>query len=294
MLKKSKLILLLSCQLCLRASYFIILPILPFVIRDAGLTEEFTGYVFGAFGIGPMLGSLVAGKAMSYFSRKCMLLTCFIGFALLYLPVGTVELIEDKNRVGYTLLAARLVQGFFAGAAFTTTVAMLLVDAEDDEERQNLNILRLVVDILGLLFGPIIGALIYSVTTSFLHQALASFAVAALLCLAIGFMDDNQVQETASTNRLDHITYCRLLKIPRVVLGAIGGTFVLIFTLQYFESVMSYIFEKEHQLDKIQIGYIFCLIPVGVFAAIYPSMLLAKHMTKRFVLMMTMLFIVFV
>jgi len=38
-------------------------------------------------------------------------------------------------------------------------------------------------------FGPIIGALIQSATTSFLSQALASFAISALLCVAIGFMD---------------------------------------------------------------------------------------------------------
>ena len=125
-------------------------------------------------------------------------------------------------------------------------------------------------------------------------QALFSFAISALLSVAIVFMDDDsQVQEAASKSRFEHITYCRLLKIPRVVLGVIGA-FVLTFTLQYFEAVMSYIFEKEHHLDKTQIGYIFCLVPLGVFMAIYPSMLLAKYMTKRFVLMMTMLAVVIV
>jgi len=81
-----------------------------------------------------MLGSLVAGKAMCYFSRKCMLLTSFIVFALLYLPVGTAELIEDKNRVGLTLLAARFVQGLFGGVAFTTSSFMILFEAKDDQE----------------------------------------------------------------------------------------------------------------------------------------------------------------
>jgi len=121
MISKYKLTLLLLCEFCLRASYFVILPILPFVIHDAGLKEEFAGYVFAAFGVGQMLGSLVAGKAMPYTGRKCMLLTSFIFFALLYLPVGAVELIKDKKRVGVTLLAARFVQGFFGGSALTTT-----------------------------------------------------------------------------------------------------------------------------------------------------------------------------
>ena len=171
---------------------------------------------------------------------------------------------------------------------------MFLVACEEDEERQNINILRLVVDTLGLVFGPVIGALIYSITTSFMSQTLASFSLAALLCVALCFIEDNYlVQEDAARSRLEHITYCRLLRIPRALLGVIGA-FVLVFTLQYFESVMSYIFEKEHHLDKTQIGYIFCLVPVGVFVAIYPSMLLAKHMTKRFVLMMTLLTVVIV
>ena len=161
MISKCKLTLLLLCEFVLRAAYFVILPILPFVIRDAGLKEEFAGYVFGALGVGQMLGSLVSGKALQYTGRKCMLLTSFIFFALLYIPVGGVELIEDKEKVGVTLLAARLVQGFFVGSAYTTIEAMFIVGYPDDEERQNANLLRLVVDCLGCVFGPVIGALIY-------------------------------------------------------------------------------------------------------------------------------------
>jgi len=121
MISKFKITILLLCEFCLRASYFIILPILPFVVRNAGLTEEFSGYVFGAYGVGNMLGSLVAGKAMQYAGRKCLLLTSFIFFALIYLPVGTVELLQETNQVGFTLLAGRLVQGFFCGTAYTAT-----------------------------------------------------------------------------------------------------------------------------------------------------------------------------
>jgi len=120
MISKCKLTLLCSCEFCLRAAYFVILPIMPFVIRDAGLKEEFSGYVFAAFGIGQMLGSLVSGKAMQYTGRKCMLLTSFIFFALMFLPVGAVELIKDTNQAGVILLVGRFVQGFFCSAALTT------------------------------------------------------------------------------------------------------------------------------------------------------------------------------
>ena len=172
MLSKYKIVTLLLCEFCMRATYFLILPILPFVVRDAGLKEEFVGYVFAFFGIGSTVGSLAGGKVLEYVGRKSLLLTSFVVFALLYIPVGAIELMEDKDQVAFTLLAGRLVQGFCGGCAYTALCATFMQEAKDDEQRQNLYTLRHLVDSLGLVFGPIIGAFIYSATTSLFSQAL--------------------------------------------------------------------------------------------------------------------------
>ncbi len=51
----------------------IIIPSLPFIIRDFGLTENWVGIVFAIFSIGMFLGGIVFGRLSDIYGRKRLL-----------------------------------------------------------------------------------------------------------------------------------------------------------------------------------------------------------------------------
>jgi len=90
----------------------------------------------------------------------------------------------------------------------------------------------------------------------------------------------NDVLAAASQqNKLEQITYTRLLKIPRVALGAVGEC-VGMFAIVYMEPIISFVL-KSHGLTNAQIGASFLLIPLGIFTGFVPSSLLSSRGVEK-------------
>ena len=80
-------------------------------------------------------------------------------------------------------------------------------------------------------------------------------------------------------NKLEQITYTRLLKLPRVALGAVGEC-VCMFSICYMEPIISFVL-KSHGLTNAQIGASFLLIPLGIFTGFVPSSLLSSRGVEK-------------
>jgi len=99
---------------------------------------------------------------------------------------------------------------------------------------------------------------------------------------------NDELAEASQQKKLEHITFMRLLRIPRVALGALGE-FVGMFSIVYIEPIISFVL-KSDGLTNEQVGASFLLIPLGIVTGLFPSSLLASRgVEKRVVIIIAAL-----
>ena len=130
---KSKLLLL--CIFTIQASYLIILPMIPVVTLEKGIRQAFVGWFVSTYGVAFAIGGLVGGKLVIRYGQHRVLVASFFTFAITWLPIGALELMDDPTQIAVILLLLRGIQGLITGAARWQSKLCCLAQLNDEKVR---------------------------------------------------------------------------------------------------------------------------------------------------------------
>lgn len=166
--------------LCTGISVGVIIPAMPMLVHDLGISPGAFGFVVAAFGLSRLLGNLPAGQLVERFGRKPMLLA---GLSVTGLGLAGISLTFVPAFGESWLLLCRFVSGLGV-AAFTSAGFMVLADISTP-----LNRTRTIAPVMaafsgGTALGPALGGLLIPALGLPMTYVVAgsSFAFIAALC----------------------------------------------------------------------------------------------------------------
>src|SRR5699024_5350500 len=72
----------------------LVIPVLPTIMNELGLSGKLVGYLVAAFAISQLLVSLIAGNCVDQYGRKTMIVIGLLVFIFSYLLFGVVKSVE--------------------------------------------------------------------------------------------------------------------------------------------------------------------------------------------------------
>lgn len=153
----------------------VLVPVLPFIIKDYGVGSEWVGYSMAIYSLGMFFGGLIFGRLSDKFGRRPMLVATtlfnFVGFlVIVYAPLFWI------------FLAGRFLGGL--GGAGVGIVQAYVSDISTKENRTiRLGFIGAMFG-LGFLIGPAIGGLLASFGNHFVGYAGAFFVFLNFLLVA--------------------------------------------------------------------------------------------------------------
>jgi DHA1 family multidrug resistance protein-like MFS transporter len=166
--------------LCTGISVGVIIPAMPMLVHDLGISPVAFGFVVAAFGLSRLLGNLPAGQLVDRFGRKPVLLA---GLSVTGLGLAGISLTFIPTLGEPWLLLCRFVSGLGV-AAFTSAGFMVLADISTP-----LNRTRTIAPVMaafsgGTALGPALGGLLIPTLGLPMTYVVAgsSFAFIATLC----------------------------------------------------------------------------------------------------------------
>ncbi|GEK34326.1 multidrug efflux MFS transporter NorA [Kurthia sibirica] len=156
----------------------LIIPILPTIMNEFGVSGTVVGYLTAAFALSQLIVSPFAGKAADKFGRKIMIVLGLIIFAFSELLFGLASSIE-------MLFVSRILGGV-AGAFIMPAVTAFIADITTTDSRPKaLGFMSAAINI-GFIIGPGIGGFLAEFGTRVPFFAAAALgSVAALLSIIL-------------------------------------------------------------------------------------------------------------
>ncbi|MBO0588990.1 MFS transporter [Sporosarcina sp. E16_8] len=176
---KKAILLLMSVQFFVYLGFGIIIPILPEVILQQGLSEVHVGGLLTVYALASFFTAPLWGALSDRTGRKKLILIGLIGFSLSFFLFAVF--IENLP----LLYASRVVGGVFSGALYTA-VTGFVADMTDEENRNKyMGLLGMSIG-LGFIFGPAIGGVLGNVSLQL--PFIASGTLTVLLMIYAGII----------------------------------------------------------------------------------------------------------
>ena len=238
-----------------------LIPILPFLIRDYGMSGAWVGYTLAIFSLGMFLGGFVFGKLSDRYGRKKMLiLTSFFNV------LGYLTVIFAPHFLIFAL--GRFVAGL-AGSGIGITQAYVSDISSPETRTKQMGLIGAMFG-LGFLVGPGIGGLIS--TISYTAVGVAGLAAASVnLLLIVLFLPEPK----------KHVPVDGVHLVPGERTKLMMSLFILSFAVTVAFSPIQAI-NSQYNVDLFhftskQISYVLML--VGFTSIVYQAFLI-KHVQK--------------
>lgn len=199
----------------------LIIPILPTIMNEFGISGTVVGYLTAAFALSQLIVSPFAGKAADKFGRKIMIVLGLIIFAFSELLFGLGTNVE-------TLFISRILGGV-SGAFIMPAVTAYIADITTNAERPKaLGFMSAAINI-GFIIGPGIGGFLaeYGSRVPFFAAAVLG-AVAAVLSIILLKEPERQIAVAQSEHTPKKESTMKKLLTPIFLLP-----FLLIFTSSF-------------------------------------------------------------
>lgn len=244
---KKAILLLMSVQFFVYLGFGIIIPILPEVILQQGLSEVHVGGLLTVYALASFFTAPLWGALSDRTGRKKLILIGLIGFSLSFFLFALF--IENLP----LLYASRVVGGIFSGALYTA-VTGFVADMTDEENRNKyMGLLGMSIG-LGFIFGPAIGGVLGNVSLQL--PFLASGTLTLLLMVYAGIIL-KEPERRGQANK-------------RAILPKGGATlwqyrirylflfsFMVTFLLAGLESTFQLFQISKIEITPLQLGYLF-------------------------------------
>ena len=202
----------------------VLFPVLPFFVRDLGLSETQAGVLFAVYAAMSVAFSPLWGRFSERRGRKSAMIIGLLGFALGFLLFAFGESFVE-------LLAARVLGGALAAATMPAIFAFAADVSSGETRSAAMGIVGAAIG-LGVVVGPIIGGLLGEIDlrAPFLCPAACASAAAAYVALVIE-------EPAAHATRNGNSSF-------RMLLSRLSGILVFIFVISTarvgFESTIAF------------------------------------------------------
>jgi len=244
---KKAILLLMSVQFFVYLGFGIIIPILPEVILQQGLSEVHVGGLLTVYALASFFTAPLWGALSDRTGRKKLILIGLIGFSLSFFLFALF--IENLP----LLYASRVVGGVFSGALYTA-VTGFVADMTDEENRNKyMGLLGMSIG-LGFIFGPAIGGVLGNISLQL--PFIASGTLTVLLMIYAGIIL-KEPKRRGEANK-------------RAILPKGGATlwqyrirylflfsFMVTFLLAGLESTFQLFQISKIEITPLQLGYLF-------------------------------------
>jgi len=169
---KKAILLLMSVQFFVYLGFGIIIPILPEVVLEHGLSEVHVGGLLTVYALASFFTAPLWGALSDRTGRKKLILIGLFGFSMSFVIFASfIDLLP-------MLYISRIVGGIFSGALYTAVTGFVADMTTEEERNKYMGLLGMSIG-LGFIFGPAIGGLLgaQSLQLPFIASALLLFAL---------------------------------------------------------------------------------------------------------------------
>ncbi|MEN2467533.1 multidrug efflux MFS transporter NorA [Ornithinibacillus sp. JPR2-1] len=247
----------------------LVIPVLPTLMNELGITGKTVGYLTAAFAIAQLIASPLAGKAVDKFGRKIMIVIGLFIFGFSEFLFGIGKEIE-------TLFISRILGGISA-AFIMPAVTAFIVDITTKETRPKaLGYMSAAIS-TGFIIGPGIGGFLADFGTRvpfFFAGGLGSFA-AILSIILLTEPERSAEYEDEEQDAQPKVGFKRLF-VPMYLISFVL-IFITSFGLAAFESFFSLFVDHKFQFTPTDIAIV--ITGGAIFGAI-SQVLLFDRLTK--------------
>lgn len=244
---KKAILLLMSVQFFVYLGFGIIIPILPEVILQQGLSEVHVGGLLTVYALASFFTAPLWGALSDRTGRKKLILIGLIGFSLSFFLFALF--IENLP----LLYASRVVGGIFSGALYTA-VTGFVADMTDEENRNKyMGLLGMSIG-LGFIFGPAIGGVLGNVSLQL--PFIASGTLTVLLMIYAGIIL-KEPERRGEANKRALLPKGGAILWQYRIRYLFLFSFMVTFLLAGLESTFQLFQISKIEITPLQLGYLF-------------------------------------
>ena len=244
---KKAILLLMSVQFFVYLGFGIIIPILPEVILQQGLSEVHVGGLLTVYALASFFTAPLWGALSDRTGRKKLILIGLIGFSLSFFLFALF--IENLP----LLYASRVVGGIFSGALYTA-VTGFVADMTDEENRNKyMGLLGMSIG-LGFIFGPAIGGVLGNISLQL--PFIASGTLTVLLMIYAGIIL-KEPERRGEANKRALLPKGGAMLWQYRIRYLFLFSFMVTFLLAGLESTFQLFQISKIEITPLQLGYLF-------------------------------------
>ena len=173
------------------AAYILVAPFLPLELEKKGLPASYTGIVFALYSVGSIVWSPIVAKHVDRVGSSNLLGLALGIMGATFICFGLIEVLTNKAIILTVACFLRLVQGITCSTC-ATTILTIWTNEYPIEQREKLYGYHMAMGASGLVFGPLVGSVLYSLLgfkNTFFVYGSAVVIFAFILRLKLGHSD---------------------------------------------------------------------------------------------------------
>lgn len=287
---RKQLIPLLLIQFINTLGYSIIIPVLPFIVRENGGGDITYGMLISSYAAFQFVGAPVLGAVSDQLGRKKVLLVSLAGTVVGWCIFAASWFVPDVSLFGFTTLAivlimlSRVIDGITGGN--NSVANAYLSDITTPKKRAQYFGLMGAVMGTAFLIGPAIGGILGSSSLGYLAPIMATIGVALLGILLTALFLPESLPPAARTqtsirtvlHRLNIPKHIRSFAHTPIIANILTVRFLVNFVFSAYIAVVSLYLIDAFGMTEKQIG--FFLLAAGLFS-IFNQAVLVKQIVAR-------------
>ena len=252
--------------------FSMVLPVIPFLALELGLTPLVIGLIMSVFSICQLFASPITGKLSDRFGRRPLFIvsqaSTFIGFFLLGIAINPL-----------LIILSRLIDGLF-GSNWTVSQAYIS-DITDPKDRTRIFGYSSAVFGAGLIFGPSIGGFLATISYS-LPMFFAAGITLFTMVLIIFFLPETVMDKpsgfTLTANDIFPIQEAKRYRKDPLIRGLVSVYFVFNFGFMLFITNFALFMQIQFGANALNVGIY--QSSIGIVRVIFQSLFIAALLRK--------------
>lgn len=249
----------------------LVIPVMPTLMNELGLTGSAVGYLVAAYAIAQMIGSPFAGRWVDHYGRKPMILIGLFIFAF-------SEALFGIGKSIFVLFVSRILGGISAAFIMPAVTAFIADITSKSERSKALGFMSAAIN-TGFIIGPGLGGFLGEISIRLPFFAAAVFGVVAAI-VSLFFLKEPARQEVDGKQEDGQLGLKDGMRkmIHPIYAAAFALILIFSFGLASFESLFSLFVDHKFGLTPKDIAII--VTGGGLLGAI-AQLFLFDRLTKR-------------